>query len=154
MLEVVDGDIFSSDADIIAHQTNCLGIMGGGVALTVRKKYPEVFEEYVTLCKEYEKKPEQLLGYTQFVPTNDGRLIANCFGQCGVSGERVLTNYQALKLSLSQVRSKAEHDGLSVAIPYNIGCGLAGGDWNTVEQFIKELFEESNVQCTLYKYQG
>ncbi|EGL17721.1 hypothetical protein HMPREF9413_4472 [Paenibacillus sp. HGF7] len=39
----------------------------------------------------------------------------------------------------------------SIALPYNIGCGLAGGDWDIVEQIIEEVFIDYDV--TLYKFE-
>ena len=38
---------------------------------------------------------------------------------------------------------------LPVYIPYGIGCGLAGGDWETVEFIIKIIFKDSPVQCII-----
>lgn len=153
MINEVKGNIFDGDEDIICHQTNCLGIMGGGIALQVRKLFPNVYDEYVELCNQYKKNPAHLLGYTQFVSTNDGRIIANCFGQNNV-GIGIQTDYNSLKLSLIQVRQKAERENLSVAIPYNIGCGLAGGDWNVVSKIIDDIFKDSNVNCVIYNFQG
>ena len=40
------GDVFSSGAQVIVHQVNCMGVMGSGVARIVREKYPEVYLEY------------------------------------------------------------------------------------------------------------
>ena len=37
MLKIINGNIFDGNEDIICHQTNCLGIMGGGIALQVKK---------------------------------------------------------------------------------------------------------------------
>ena len=43
MLKIIDGDIFASGADIIAHQTNCQGVMGSGVAKQV-SSLPKTWE--------------------------------------------------------------------------------------------------------------
>lgn len=154
MLEIVNGNIFDGDEDIIVHQTNCLGIMGGGIALQVRKLFPNVYEEYVKLCSQYKDNTKSLLGKVQFVATPNKKAIANCFGQEGI-GTGVQTDYQALYNSLSYVKRTALIKALSVAIPYNIGCGLAGGDWKIVESMIKELFEnDEDVKCVLYNFQG
>ena len=42
----VKGNLLESPVHIIAHQVNCLGIMGGGIALQIKNKWPKVFEEY------------------------------------------------------------------------------------------------------------
>jgi O-acetyl-ADP-ribose deacetylase (regulator of RNase III) len=33
----------------------------------------------------------------------------------------------------------------SVGLPYQIGCGLAGGDWTTYFEIIQEFARESNI---------
>lgn len=153
-VKVVDGDILNCEEDIICHQTNCIGIMGGGVALQIRKKYPNVYEEYVAFCKQYRVHPAELLGHVQFCNTPDGKVIANCFGQNSTSGSPVLTNYAALEEALYTVNKFARSRKLTVAIPYNIGCGIAGGNWATVEEIINRIFGDEEVVCTLYKYNG
>ena len=57
MLKIINGNIFDGNEDIICHQTNCLGIMGGGIALQVKKLYPNVYNEYSNLCKDYKENP-------------------------------------------------------------------------------------------------
>ncbi|MGO3644378.1 MAG: macro domain-containing protein, partial [Pseudoalteromonas sp.] len=57
MLEFVKGDFFDFDADIRINTVNCVGVMGAGVALAFKKKYPEMFREYARQCKEKEIVP-------------------------------------------------------------------------------------------------
>ena len=41
-----NGDMFSSAADVLCHQVNCMGRMGSGIAKTVREKFPNVYEAF------------------------------------------------------------------------------------------------------------
>lgn len=43
MIKIIDGDLFSSNADVIAHQVNCSSAMNSGIAKQIRNKYPEVY---------------------------------------------------------------------------------------------------------------
>lgn len=63
MIKIREGNLFDSNADIIAHQVNCQGIMGSGVARQIKKKYPEVFNMYEDMCMSNASK--NLLGITQ-----------------------------------------------------------------------------------------
>ena len=45
------GNIFSSDKQTIVNTINCVGVMGKGVALGFRLRYPEMYEKYRELCK-------------------------------------------------------------------------------------------------------
>ena len=152
MIRIVNGNILNGTENILCHQTNCIGIMGGGVALQVRKTYPSVYEEYKKCCERH--SPEDMLGKVQLCKTNiPNRFIANCFGQLYI-GSGLQTNYDALRKALSRVKEVASEKGYSVSIPYNIGCGLAGGDWNIVSKMIEEIFGQSSINCVLYKYGG
>ena len=37
-------------------------------------------------------------------------------------------------------------------MPYNIGCGLAGGDWNSYIKIIKDLAQLYKRNITIYQY--
>lgn len=45
------GIIFSSDKQTIVNTINCVGVMGKGVALGFRLRYPEMYEKYKEFCK-------------------------------------------------------------------------------------------------------
>lgn len=36
-------------------------------------------------------------------------------------------------------------------MPYNLGCGLAGGDWEVVREMLREVFEDTNIRLELWK---
>ena len=45
------GNIFSSDKQTVVNTINCVGVMGKGVALGFRLRYPEMYEKYKEFCK-------------------------------------------------------------------------------------------------------
>ena len=149
-MKIIKGDILKSDADIICHQVNCMGVMGSGLAKQIRSQYPEVYTHYKQLCNS--KLPKDLLGNTQIVEAHNGGYFANVFGQLKYGTDKQHTDYNALKNGLEIVAKRAKQYNESVAIPYGIGCGLGGGDWEFVNEFIKELFEGCDVK--LYKFSG
>jgi len=135
--------------------------MASGLAKQIRNKYPNVYEEYVNLINwakdEYKRgysKKESLLGSIQFINCSDGKVIANLFGQEGYGRDKRYTDYDALRSSLIGLYESVTCNyntsyGETIAIPYNLGCGLAGGDWNIVYKMIEEVFNDYNV--TIYK---
>lgn len=65
-----------------------------------------------------------------------------------------LAKSNALKSGLKMIKSavtdeNSEHYQKTIALPYGIGCGLAGGSWDVVYKIIDETFDDYNV--TLYK---
>lgn len=51
------GNMFESNCSTIVNTVNCVGVMGKGIALEFKKKYPEMFMEYVLKCDRGEVKP-------------------------------------------------------------------------------------------------
>lgn len=44
------GDLFQSGAQTLVNATNTEGIMGGGIALAFKNRFPQMFEEYFMAC--------------------------------------------------------------------------------------------------------
>lgn len=164
--EVV-GDLLEAKELVIGHQVNCLGIMGGGLADLVKKKYPVVFDEYAVLCK-IGQKTRSLMGHCQLIevrediveeqgslfvyPENEGkvfRIVANLFGQHEIGTDQKRTEEEHLKKALELMKEKAMEKGYSVALPYQLGSGLAGGTWSEILGIVKEVFH--NYPVTIYR---
>lgn len=139
-----NGDLLNSNAGVIAHQVNARGVMGSGVALAVKTKYPEVFQSYRKFFEEGKLK----LGKVDFAKTNDGKIVANMCGQdkYGKDGKQY-TDYEALEKCFDKtVRYMTENGLTTIAFPYNIGCGTGGGDWNVVFKMIRDYFKDFNIE--------
>ena len=144
MITFMKGNIFDSKTDVIAHQVNCQGIMGGGVAKQIKELYPIVFDAYKNLINE--KGPDGVFGKCQLVQLKDVA-IANLFGQKDFGTDKQHTDYAALKNSfIHLIKQMMNHNLKSVAFPDMIGCGLAGGDRETVLQMIREVFRFHKVE--------
>jgi O-acetyl-ADP-ribose deacetylase (regulator of RNase III) len=144
---MIEGNLLECTENIIVHQVNCQGVMGSGIAEQIKKKYPEVFKAYYYTCKTEELK--DYFGTALICEANDGKYIANVFGQ-NTYGKGLHTDYEALKNGLKEVHDFAKEKGLSVALPYKIGCGRGGGDWNTVYDIITEIFFD-DVPYEIYR---
>lgn len=136
--EYIKGSILDAPQKYIMHGVNAQNTMGSGVAKVLFNKWPEVKSDYHELCKiSYPllvNGPEDLLGTLQFVEDlEDSKSIINAFTQeyFGYDGQLYLS-YSAIK----DVFKELNDIGMTeVAIP-KIGCGLAGGHWEAVEQII------------------
>lgn len=51
MLKQVKGNIFDSKQHTIVNAVNCVGVMGAGIALEYRMRYPEMFDKYEKFCE-------------------------------------------------------------------------------------------------------
>lgn len=148
MIEMIKGDLFQSKHPIIAHGVNCQGVMGAGVALQIRKRYPEVYRHYKAMCEdaagmdafnEYSTTAQtNLLGKAQIIEEN-GDKIVNCFTQWTIGVGRQVS-YDAIATSLTKTHDFAyQYDCLYVAMPM-IGAGLGGGKWEVISAIIDTTF--------------
>lgn len=150
MIKEVKGNLLEAAEFIIAHQVNCKGVMGAGVAKQVKEKLlpKEAFTKYYILCKQY--PANILLGHVQLcnIHTNgQPKIIANLFAEDVPTGRGLDTNYEALQKCLDQL---FENKHCTFALPGYLGCGLAGGDWNRVYDMIRNTAEAHGADVTLY----
>lgn len=61
--KICNGNIFNSKAQTIVNTVNCVGVMGKGIALVFKLRYPDMFNEYVELCKKHLITPGKLWLY-------------------------------------------------------------------------------------------
>lgn len=146
-LNYVIGDIFAYKANedrAILHQCNTCGMMGAGIARVVSSKYPDAYEADLVFRHEIMEKfnlkePKnsrfkatvpQMLGLFSTWEGKDGLQIVNLYGQNEPGYSPNFNNLlNALEDYLIENRNKA-----NFLIPYKIGCGIAGGNWNELEK--------------------
>lgn len=56
MITRVEGDLLAADVDALVNTVNCVGVMGKGIALQFKRRYPSVFKAYEQACKRGEVK--------------------------------------------------------------------------------------------------
>ena len=155
------GDILSPNKTghdvIVCHQVNCLGVMGAGLAKQMREKFPLMYLAYKRECYSTADKKSLLgEGLTYSVVYNGYEYtIANIFGQEQIGIGRCYTDYGALRKALQTVRCIASplpgRAAWRVRIPYKMGCGLAGGDWNVVRSIIQEELVDKGIIVEVWK---
>lgn len=170
MIKIIDGNLFDSKANFIVHQTNCLGIMGAGVAFQVAEKFPHVEKEYLKYLRHCKKNNIEALGTAQYVPVDDWALvmvdtmsnsrvtaydteyqyIVNLFGQASI-GSGMQTNLRAMEKAFKDIRDKAKSIGATVAMPYMIGSCRGGAKWEDVYSIIEKVFK-NNVYVEIWRY--
>lgn len=159
-VKIIDGDLFTTKARIIAHQVNCQGVMGSGVAKQIRQRNPQMFLNYARHCAAAKRTGWSPLGTNLILHTDadadsyvpgtmvyTGQYICNMFAQnmYGYDGRRY-TNIDALRSCFTKLAQYAREDGLTVAMPYKVGCVRGGANWKVVYKMIEEIFRDVNVE--------
>ena len=155
------GDLLKAQQIYIAHQVNCQGVMGAGVAKAIKEKYSKVYKQYKEKCMIF--SPESLLGYCQKigVSTEQPKVIFNLFGQLnyGYRGKRY-TSYAALAIALNDafqyiVQQNERHDiPKEIAVPFKMGCDRGGADWEIVETILEDLSGKYKIDVYIYSING
>lgn len=140
-------NIMKIESGVIAHQVNCLGFMGCGMALTIRQRWPHVYQRYRYFGKAT-GNGTLTIGKIQMIRVGDRLWVANLAAQDDISRERRMTDYHALEQCLKKLASWAIKRKLTVFFPYRMGCGNAGGDWEVVSDLIDKYFpDKSGIVC-------
>lgn len=151
----ITGDLLFCGADCICHQTNYDGVMGAGLAAAIHDKLltPAAYEMYQRLCAT---RGRDLLGIVQCLPCRkSGKAgapsqVLNLFCQDDrPTTDGGFTRYDHLRNCLKTVELYARTHDKTVAIPGNMGCGIAGGNWLEVRTCIELVFGKSPVSCTI-----
>lgn len=149
MIKIVQGDLLKSDCDIIMHQCNCYLQMGAGITKQIKEKYPQVY----TADKSF-PIPIGLERLGKFsYATDKDRLIINLYGQGSYGRTKVHTEYDHFQKALEDAIKmvKEFRPNAKIGLPYGIGSGLAGGNWNIVSGIIDEVSDCENITIYLYK---
>lgn len=152
-IKIVEDDIKNADADIIAHQVNCVGVMGSGVAKVLRTQYPEIFPPYDKYCKLWGHS--KLMGKIQTIKLKNenskSKYICNMFAQRGYGRDKQYTDIDCLANCIFKIHNFAKENNLkTIAMPFGVGCGRGGADWNLVYEILLNVFSD-DIQLILYK---
>lgn len=148
MLEIKPGNLLDVESGVILHQTNCMGVMGGGVALQIKEKWPHAYLEYQKHCEAFAYP--FLMGTMHFSKLTDTLVLGNLFGQIAPSRGQA-TVYSAYPTALREVVAVADAS-LPIHIPYGMGCGLAGGDWDVVLPIL-DYWLRPFKKVTIWRYE-
>ena len=145
MVKIKKGNLLEATEKVIAHQVNCMGV-AGGLAAAVFEKWPDAENDYRQII---ERIPygSTILGMPHLTgQQKDGHVIANLFGQYYPGKDY---RPESLGVALRTLGNICRTAGWSVALPYGLSCGIAGGNWDEVYQMIESAME--GVEVTIYK---
>lgn len=118
---------------IIVHGCNAQGVMGSGVALAIKNKWPNVYEQY----RQEWATGGWRVGDAQLIENvTEGVHVVNAITQEFYGREPCrYVSYDGVAMAFSNIR----HDARTLKCPVNfplIGAGLGGGDWEIISTII------------------
>lgn len=141
------GDVTEADEPVIVHGCNALGVMGAGVAKTIRDKFPKAYKEY---RKEYEQFGLRL-GTLVDGGTVGGKRIIHAITQGSYGTDRRQVNYESVYRCFEELNKRASSSGIAAIAMPRIGSGLGGGHWPIIATIIEET--ATAYQPVVYDYE-
>ena len=131
MIRFTQGNIFDSGCRALVNPVNCVGVMGKGLALQFRHRFPANFEAYRNACARGEVRSRRCFVF-----------------DTGAEPTRFVVNFPTKRHWRDRSRIEDIADGLddlagilgrrailSVAVP-PLGCGLGGLPWPRVRSLL------------------
>jgi O-acetyl-ADP-ribose deacetylase (regulator of RNase III) len=146
-ISYVHGDLLQADVDALVNAVNCVGVMGKGIALAFKNRFPANYRAYASACQQ-----GQVRTGTMFVTWQDVLV-----------GPRWIINFPTKRdwRAPSQLawivsglqdlrRFLVDEQVASVAIPA-LGAGNGGLDWPSVRNAIEHALGDLDVDIRLFE---
>ena len=147
MIEYKNGDILREDVEAIVNTVNCVGIMGRGLALQFKNKFPQNFKEYQLACTNKEVQLGKMFVHQTGQLINPKYIIN--FPTKGHWKQN--SKIEDISNGLDDLITIIEKYSIkSIAIP-PLGSGLGGLDWKMVKKLIEEKLK--NINCTVILFE-
>ena len=148
---IKSGDLLKEETDAIVNTVNCVGIMGKGIALQFKQRWPQNYKAYAAACARKEITPGKMFIY-------DGgewakpRFIINFPTKIHWRGD---SEIEFIEKGLHDLILQVKRLGIkSLSLP-PLGCGNGGLDWDTVKSLIVDAFGAyPEIQVDLFEPKG
>jgi len=147
-MEILIGDIFNSGAQTLVNTVNCVGVMGKGIAAEFKKRFSDMFKDYVVRCERKNIKPgiPYLFKGEQFFPQ-----IINFPTK---THWRAASRIEDIEKGLKILSRKYKEWGVeSIAIP-PLGCGNGQLLWESVGPLIYKYVSKWDIPVKMYAPYG
>lgn len=133
---MMKGDLFTARADALVNPVNTHGVMGKGLALEFKRRYPRNFVAYKAAFERGELEVGRMLSVS--TGTLEPRYIVNFPTKQHWRNPSKLEYVEQGLVALVQEIQRLELK--SVALPA-LGCGLGGLEWDAVLALIQRNLE-------------
>ena len=141
------GDIFDDDAVAIVNTVNTDGVMGKGLALQFKERYPENYKLYRKACKNGDIGIGKLLVVRETVDFSE-RIIINFPTK---TTWRRPSEYYYIQSGLEDLKRIITAEGIaSIAIP-PLGSHNGGLDWIRVKSMIEDMLSDMDCDIRIYE---
>lgn len=143
------GDLFQSGAQTLVNTVNCVGVMGKGIALQFRKRFPDMHEDYEDYVVRCERGGVRL--GEPYLWTSSKPWVLNFPTK---DHWRSVSRLADIERGLDHVVRQYREWGIeSLAVP-PLGCGHGGLDWSVVGPTLYRGLNRLEVPVVMYAPHG
>lgn len=147
MIKYTTGNLLDAGTQALVNTVNTVGVMGKGIALQFKTRFPNNYKTYRDACKAGTFKTGQVLVIAEGDLLNQ-KIIVNFptkeNWKAPSKYEYITSGLKALKQAIK------DYNITSIAIP-PLGCGNGGLDWNIVRPMIEKELHELETEITIYE---
>jgi O-acetyl-ADP-ribose deacetylase (regulator of RNase III) len=147
MIRYVKGNLLQADAQALVNTVNTVGVMGKGIALQFKERFPVNFKIYSQACKN------GTIGIGKLLVVNEASL----------EGEKLIINFPTKTEWFKKSQYSFIEEGLidlikvikdyqikSIALP-PLGCGNGGLNWDKVRTLIEKYLNDLPIDIQIFE---
>lgn len=151
MVRTAHGDLLSAETDALVNTVNTVGVMGKGIALQFKKRFPGNFKAYAAACKAEQVQLGRMFVYDSGSMVTKPRWIINFPTK---AHWRSRSRLEDVATGLDDLARVIVELGItSIAVP-PLGCGHGGLRWSDVEPLIHEKLGGVDAEVLVYPPEG
>ncbi len=146
-MKILVGDIFQSKAQTLINTVNCVGVMGKGIALEFKERFPQMYEDYISRCEHKEVRLGEPYFFQSLIqpqiinfPTKEHWKSLSRIEDIERGLQYLVANYKLWEIT-------------SLAIP-PLGCGNGQLEWRMVGPLIYKYVKQLDIPVEIYAPYG
>ena len=145
-ISIIEGNIFNSGCETLVNTVNCSGVMGRGIALEFRLRYPQMFDKYVALCQAGKLRPGLLWLYRA-----EDKTVLNFPTK---DSWKSPSKWQYLESGLAKFTESYQQKQIrSIAFPL-LGTHNGGLDEDRVLALMQQMLAPLPITVEIYRYRA
>ena len=138
MINYYEGTVFNTSAKTIVNTVNCVGVMGAGIALEFKLRFPKMYKDYKKKCN----KNLVRIGRPYIYSHNDNLWILNFPTKKHWKNK---SNLDWIESGLKYFRNNYDNVKMeSVAFP-KLGTNNGGLKWDDVKELMEQYLSDLNI---------
>jgi O-acetyl-ADP-ribose deacetylase (regulator of RNase III) len=147
MIEFVKGDLLKAKTQALVNTVNTVGVMGKGIALQFKNRFPKNYKIYKDACKNKSFNIGEVL-VVEDGDLMDKKIIVNFPTKAHWKSP---SKYEYIESGLKALVKYLKSNKIeSIAIP-PLGCGNGGLDWSKVKKMIADVLSSLDTKILVYE---